>query len=255
MDAFLEQWSYLGIFVWLIATGLGLPMPEEVPVVAGGALVGGRDDIHAFIMLPVCIAGVLVGDMALYMIGRIWGAKLVEKPFVQRRLLPPQRLASIRENFQKYGIKILLFARLTPGIRAPIFITAGISHLSWIRFLVADAIYALPGVSLLFLLGYLCADHIKTLTEQIERVKSWLILVVVAGVSLYFCYRFLRRPVVTGSPQEMPPIMEPVSNTIDSMTGQILHPEKKSEPATKDPVKSDEGAREPAASSAGRIES
>ena len=36
----------------------------------------------------------------------------VASPLVQKRLFPPERLVSIRENFQKYGINILLFARL-----------------------------------------------------------------------------------------------------------------------------------------------
>ena len=57
-------------------------------------------------------------------------------------------------NFQKYGVKILLFARLTPGIRAPIFLTAGIMKLPVTYFLFADGIYAIPGVSMLFFLGY-----------------------------------------------------------------------------------------------------
>ena len=42
---------------------------------------------------------------------------------------------------------ILLFARILPGIRSPIFLTAGIMKLSWQRFLLADGIYAVPGVS------------------------------------------------------------------------------------------------------------
>ena len=59
----------------------------------------------------------------------------------QRWSLRAPALASISENFRTYGIKILLFARLTPGVRSPIFVTAGIVHLPVIRFLVADAIY------------------------------------------------------------------------------------------------------------------
>src|SRR5262245_14098942 len=126
MEQFLEDWGTLGVFLTILATGLGFPVPEELPIVVGGALVG-ADKANAFLMLGACIVGVIIGDSFLYLIGRFWGAKLLERPFVRKRLLPPERLEKISENFKKHGIKILLFARLTPGIRAPIFLFAGIS--------------------------------------------------------------------------------------------------------------------------------
>jgi membrane protein DedA with SNARE-associated domain len=223
LEAFLRSWGYLGVFVGILLTGLGFPMPEELPIVLGGALAGARQSVHWWIMLPVCIVGVVIGDTFLYGIGRFWGAKLVARPFVKRHILSPERLASITENFHKYGIRILLFARLTPGIRAPIFLTAGITRLPLSHFLLADGLYAIPGVSLLFVLGYFFTDSMVALvTGDLEKVKNVIILVVVVGVAAYFTYRFLRRPMVTGDPTEMPPLMEPVTHTFDTMTQTIL---------------------------------
>jgi membrane protein DedA with SNARE-associated domain len=205
-------------------------MPEELPVVLGGALAGGfagegrAITIHWWIMLPVCIVGVVIGDSFLYWIGRLWGTKLVDRPFVQKHLLSPEKFASIAENFHKYGIRILLFARMTPGIRAPIFLTAGITRLPVSHFLLADGIYAIPGVSLLFALGYFFTDNMVQIVKgDLEMVKNIIILVVVLGVAGYFVYRFLRKPVVTGSPAEVPAIVEPMSHTLDSVTGKLLH--------------------------------
>jgi membrane protein DedA with SNARE-associated domain len=230
LEAFLESWGYLGVFVGILLTGLGFPMPEELPVVLGGALAGGfagegrAITIHWWIMLPVCIVGVVIGDSFLYWIGRLWGTKLVDRPFVQKHLLSPEKFASIAENFHKYGIRILLFARMTPGIRAPIFLTAGITRLPVSHFLLADGIYAIPGVSLLFALGYFFTDNMVQIVKgDLEMVKNIIILVVVLGVAGYFVYRFLRKPVVTGSPAEVPAIVEPMSHTLDSVTGKLLH--------------------------------
>lgn len=232
MEDFLRDWSYLGVFLGIVATGLGFPMPEELPVVIGGAL-SGTNHARWYIMLPVSIVAVVIGDFFLYGIGRVWGSKLVERPFVKKRLLPPERLESIRQNFQQYGVRILLFARMTPGIRAPIFLTAGITHLPLSQFLLADGLYAIPGVSLLFVLGYYFTEGmVNFFKEEAEKVKGVIIIVVVLAVAGYFIYKFLRRPMVTGDPKEVPRIVEPMQSTLEQVTEKIMP----QQPQPKEPV-------------------
>src|SRR5690349_6291155 len=109
-------------------------MPEEIPIVTAGALAGhaAQDhdtSLHWWILLPVCILGVVISDGLLYLMGRIFGLGLLKFPLVAR-ILPPERLSRIQRNFRRYGVLILLFARFLPGIRSPIFLTAGIMRLS-----------------------------------------------------------------------------------------------------------------------------
>src|SRR4029077_3376367 len=120
-------YHYFGIFIALVAAGVGFPIPEEIPVVTGGVLVGNnQDELRWWIMLPVCIAGVVISDGLLYSIGRLWGPRLLEYRWIKSRLLTEDRLNRIEDNFRRYGVKILLFARFLPAIRSPIFITAGL---------------------------------------------------------------------------------------------------------------------------------
>jgi len=212
-------------------------MPEELPIVLGGALVGTGHAIW-WVMLPTCIVGVIIGDSFLYLIGRMWGSKLVERPFVRKHILMPERMRKISQNFHDYGIRILLFARLTPGIRAPIFLTAGITKLPLFRFVFADGIYAIPGVTLLFLLGYVFTDRIVDLVKnEAGKVKSIIILVALVGVVGYLVYRFVRKPIVTGSPNEMPKVMAQMSDTLDLTTSNPLkNGEGEQRQAPEDPV-------------------
>ena len=229
MEQFIEDWSYLGVFLGIVVTGLGFPMPEELPVVLGGYLVG--MGYAGWLMLPVCIGGVVVGDSALYMIGRLFGVWLVGKPFVKNHVLSPARLEEIRENFRKHGVKILLFARLTPGIRAPIFLTAGITHLPLYLFVLADAIYAIPGVCLLFFLGWYFTDTmVEWIKTEAGHIKSIAILVALLAVAGYFTYRFLRRPMVEGNPKDVPKIAQPVQHTLEHI------PIDKMQSSTKNPL-------------------
>ena len=87
-----DQYGYLGIFLALLASGMGLPIPEELPVIMAGILVGHEDtQLKWYIMLPVAIVGVVMGDGILYSMGRFWGTWLLSRPWVQRRILSPEK--------------------------------------------------------------------------------------------------------------------------------------------------------------------
>jgi membrane protein DedA with SNARE-associated domain len=250
-------WAYLGVFAALVAAGLGFPIPEELPVVTGGALAGQVDeplprpedvagllalspvgglpdglfceaayrcaypehDPNAFvvrwwIMLPVCIVGVVFADGLLYGVGRLFGRRLLEHRWLAR-MLPPDKLERIEGNFHHYGITILLFARFTPGIRAPIFMSAGMMRLPLKRFLLADALYAILGVTALFTLAFWFTNSFKKLVveaeEEIAHYKWIIILVVAMCVLIYMFIRFWRKPVPVGDPEELPIIGKQVA--------------------------------------------
>jgi len=53
------------------------------------------------------------------------------------------------------------------------------------------------------------------------------VLVALAGIGVYLVYRFWRKPMVTGNPTEMPPIVGPVTERLDqvaeTMADKVLH--------------------------------
>jgi len=167
-----------------------------------------------YIMLPVCILGVVVSDAFLYGIGRYGGTRLLESNWVQKHLVKPDKRAKIERNFQKYGVRILLGARLLPGIRAPIFIMAGVMRLPLPKFIMADGLYAIPGVSLLFGLAYWFTDQVVEAVQNFERqigsAKQYIIIIGIAAVGCWLLYEYLKRSVVTGDPHEVPLIGEKV---------------------------------------------
>jgi membrane protein DedA with SNARE-associated domain len=215
-------WYCLGAFVALILGGIGLPpIPEEGIVVAAGAWVGSTPEYSPYhwLILPVCIGGILVSDMLLYGIGRYWGTRLLEHRWLAQ-FLTPDKLRQIQHNFHHYGIKILLFVRWIPGIRSPLFLTAGTMRLSFVRFIVADAIAAAAGHTLLFFLSYWFADSFRELFDIFEkdlsRLKPLLIMLAILGVGLYLLIHFLRKPVPTADPKELPLIGNQVAAKIDT---------------------------------------
>ncbi|MBI2493348.1 MAG: VTT domain-containing protein, partial [Candidatus Rokubacteria bacterium] len=97
-------WSRL--FLTLLAASLGLPVPEEIPIVAAGVLAS-QALVRWWIALPVCLAGVLSGDVVLYWAGRRWGERLLEWRAV-RRVLSPPRAAKLTQGYREHGVKIVV---------------------------------------------------------------------------------------------------------------------------------------------------
>jgi membrane protein DedA with SNARE-associated domain len=162
-------------------------------------------------MLPLCIAGVVLGDCVLYTAGRLWGRRLLRSGWVQRHVLPPEKQVKIEENFHKNGILILLGARLTPGVRTPVFLMAGVLKMRVSRFLLADGLYAVPGVNLLFWLSYLFTDQFVALIGAVERHRSMAIVAVFAAIGGVVAYKLLfNRKLATGDVREIPTVVKPV---------------------------------------------
>ncbi len=229
--------KYLGVFGTLLIAGFGFPIPEEIPIVTAGAFVG-HDSTEShqpdalgaiaggpvsylappptgltkwYIMLPLCIFGVVLGDCVLFFAGRWFGPWLLEKQWVQKRLLTPAKRAQIEANFEKRGVMILLGARLTPGIRTPVFIMAGVLRMPVSRFLLADALYAIPGVNLLFWLAYWFTDQFVETIKAVDTHRPLAIMVVVAAICGVVLYKVLaNRKVSTGDVDEIPSYVKPV---------------------------------------------
>jgi membrane protein DedA with SNARE-associated domain len=162
-----------------------------------------------WLLLPICILGVVISDALLYGMGRFWGPKLLETRWM-KRILAHDKRQKIEANFQKYGVLVLLFARFLPSIRSPIFIMAGVTKVSFARFVVADGIYAIPGVSLLFFLAFWFGDRVRELVERAEgRLKTVVILAALTAVAAYLLYHLFRHPVATGDPNVEMPLIGP----------------------------------------------
>ncbi len=224
-----SEYGYLGIFLALLASGFGFPIPEELPVITAGILVGHEDTtLRWWIMLPVCILGVVIGDGVLYGIGRFWGTKILNLGWVQRNVVPPEKRAEIEKNLHDRGIAVLLGARLLPGIRTPIFIMAGVLRVPFTRFLIADGIYAIPGVNLLFWLAYMLTDQVLVIFKVINAYRPLVVVSVLSAIAGALVQKYvLNRRVSTGSPPEVPKLIskpaEVVAHAVGAAVEKVTH--------------------------------
>ena len=174
-------WNYIFAFIILILCGFGVPIPEDITLVAGG-LVSGLKATNVWIMLGVCFAGVLMGDASMYTIGRIFGYRILQIKFM-RRFITPERFESVQAQFEKYGIWVLFAARFMPGLRSPIFMAAGMSQrVPFAHFIIMDGLAALISVPVWVFIAYYCAESLEDLIKNVNSAQSVMHYVILAIV-------------------------------------------------------------------------
>jgi membrane protein DedA with SNARE-associated domain len=182
---------YIGIYVALCLGGIGLPLPEEVPIVTAGVLAH-KDVVRWWLALATCIAGVLTGDLVLYWTGRRWGERVLDLPLVAR-FLDAKRRDSLEASYRRHGVLIVFAARHVMGLRAAAFVTAGIVKLSFWKFLAADGLAIAYGVPLNFAIAYFFTAHLRVILDDVRRVESWLALVLLVGGAVWISVALWRR--------------------------------------------------------------
>ncbi len=191
---FLGQWSYLGLLLVLLAAGLGLPLPEDIPLIAAGWLVH-RGQADLGLMIATGLFGVLLGDTIMYAMGRRYGIHIVEHRWF-RRIAKPWLLEKAKNKYHQHGIKILFAARFMPGIRAIMYLTAGVFRVPYWKFLAIDALAACISVPVWIIAGDFFGERIEDLlggAKTATHVIIGLLLFSLVVWGIYEYYHNLRK--------------------------------------------------------------
>jgi membrane protein DedA with SNARE-associated domain len=172
LQEFVNNFTYLGVFAVLLLGSLGVPIPEEMPIIAA-AVMSHERIVRWWLALPVCLLGVLSGDMVLYWVGRRWGEQVLHWRMA-RLVLSPAREQWLKLAYRRHALKTVVTARHVMGLRAAAFLTAGSARVPFWKFVVADAGAALVGVPLAFGLAYFFTDQIKAIMANVHRGEFWL---------------------------------------------------------------------------------
>ena len=194
LQGFVDHFTYLGIFAVLLLGSLGVPIPEEMAIIAA-AVLSHEGLARWWLALPVCLVGVLSGDLVLYWVGRHWGEDVLNWRVVGL-VLTPKRAQWLQAAYRQHALKTIVTARHVMGLRAAAFLTAGMARVPFWKFVVADAGTAALGVPFLFGLAYFFTDEITAIVADVHRVERWLALVgllVLAAVLVVGVRRWHRR--------------------------------------------------------------
>jgi len=209
----LLDYSYLGIVVFLILTGCGLPIPEEVAYIAAGIASAFRH-LNPFLAFAACLVGALLGDLVMYGAGRWFGRGLVRRRGWCARWLNEKTEARAEEMIRRHGIKVFLLARFLVGVRAPMYVAAGVLRMPVSRFLLVDGICATIVIAVVFGLSWLLGWYYNE-DDLKEKISSWMhqsqvavtLIAIAAGlaIALYSIWIWRRHMLPAASSQPSAP--------------------------------------------------
>ncbi len=167
LDVLVDRFNYLGPFVVLLLCGLGLPLPEEVTLIAAGLLLY-QGQVEFVPICLVCGAAILLGDTVPYLLGRRYGAQALENRLVSK-ILHPERFAIVEHKFNRYGSWVVFMCRFLPGIRIPAYFTAGTLGMRYRHFLILDGLGVLVSVPISIYIAELFGGQIEKAEAHLDN--------------------------------------------------------------------------------------
>jgi len=204
VEMWMEQAYYPALLLILVVASLGVPIPEDIPLIVAGVLLRTHGIASPYWTVVVALIGIMSGDLVLYTLGRRWGPDVVSHRSV-RWLITPKRYARLSAEFQRHGTWMCFVGRFIVGVRAAMCMTAGATRFPYWRFFLADFCGALLSIPFFVGLGYLCADMIPKLLRYLRGAETLLTAAaigVVAALLLVYTVRKRRRARRIGARRE-----------------------------------------------------
>ena len=190
ISALIEQFPYAGLFVLLILGGIGFPFPEDATLMLCGFLIS-HDVIKMVPALTVVYAGLLMADFFLYAVGKKYGRNIVTNKRFQR-IISPERLLSIEEQFNKRGPLVILFGRHLWGLRAQLFIVSGVMRMPALKFILLDAFTSIFTMAIMIGAGYVGGNSLQVLRKDISRIEHAAIFLAILVLFGYLLFRYMK---------------------------------------------------------------
>lgn len=192
LASLLHPSSYLGIFLFIAATGCGLPIPEEAAVVVAGVL-SAQGHLTTGVAFAACLAGAIVGDTFMYAIGYHWGHGIFRSHPRFAELFSAENEAQFQQAIATHALKVMLLARFLVGIRAPVYVMTGVVRMPYRRFLMYDVLSATAVVGVVFWLSYEFGDDVQQWVRHAEFTATLIVVGVLAAIGGIVYYRHRQR--------------------------------------------------------------
>lgn len=197
VSPYIDGYGYIAIALLVLFGNLGIPVPNEATVVVA-AIYTVSDDLALLPVLVVSWTAAVVGESAAFAIGRYGGRPLAIR--LGRRFGVTHDLLDRVEGFyERRGSTTVVLGRFVPILRRLNGLVAGVTAMTWQRFLIANAIGAAIWVGVWTTVGTQAGNHIEAVnTLLVEGAPVFGVLLVLLTIGYVIRRRRRRRSTTPG---------------------------------------------------------
>jgi membrane protein DedA with SNARE-associated domain len=191
----IARYGYLAIFLLMVLESACIPVPSEVTMLFGGALVTApflapEQQLSLVLVVLAGTFGNLVGSWLSYWAGYVGGRPLIDR-WGRYLLLRPHEIDRAHAWFERYGDEAVFVGRLLPVVRTFISLPAGVARMNFWKFTMYTLLGCLPWSFALAFLGYKLGERWHEV-ERVVRPFSWIIAIGAIGAIGWWIWHRLR---------------------------------------------------------------
>lgn len=186
-----SSWGAWAVFVSVLATQLGVPVPAAPMLILAGTLVA-AGNAPFWQMLVAAVLAVLIADSLWFTAGRLYGRRFLNS-LVRFSLSIDSTLRTARRWFERFGVPLLALSKFVPGlglVSAPLL---GTTQIEVRVFVLWDLIGATAWASFWMLGGAALQEQIGRLIILVRANGTTVIDVLVMVALGFLLYRWIRR--------------------------------------------------------------
>ena len=187
-----DQFGWGGVFSMMIfENATGITPSEIVLSLAGWMLIEAHNGHPSLILLGGLYAGFgsAIGASVAYWIARLGGRPLVEK-FARWFRIDLKHVEAVDGHVRRWGVGLVLFGRMIPGIRTLVSIPAGLARIPFGTFFAATFAGAYIWCSLLIGAGYLLGHEWMLISQYLKAYFPYLVAGGLGVITLYVLYTY-----------------------------------------------------------------
>ena len=186
--------AYLTIFLAMFLENIIPPIPSEIIMPLGGFFVY-QQKLNFFILVFWGLLGTIAGALPWYYLGRLVNEKRLSH-FLDKKGkyvgITSNDLAKSKRWFDKYGVSLVFWGRLVPGIRTLISVPAGMELMPLRKFLIWTTLGSLIWVAILTYAGYVFGENYPIIESYLDQIKFFIKPILIA-IFIYFLIKFFMR--------------------------------------------------------------
>jgi len=154
-----------------------------------------QQKLNFYILIFWGLVGTIAGSIPWYYLGKIVNEKRISN-FLDTRGkfigITSKDLAKSKMWFDRYGVSLVFWGRLIPGVRTLISVPAGMELMPFKKFLIWTTLGSLIWVALLTYAGFLFGENYQIIETYLDQIKYYVKPILILLVA-YFLIKFLIR--------------------------------------------------------------